>query len=251
VVAPDVDRSAEGAERVTTLVTINGLVTEAVFDRHLLDEVLIPTLTDAATDGRRSLVFLVGPPGVGKSTLAAALVSRADQIEPSLDLDAVGIDGFHLPHAVLERRGLVDRKGAPETFDVDGLARGLKDARSGEFVWPGYDRNKHDVVPAAHRVRSQVVVIEGTWLLLDEPGWTDLARHADRTIFIDAEERQLRERLIERKVAGGLARDEAEQFYEHSDQANVQRVLEGSDRGAVDLVLHLTDDDTLTDGGPR
>jgi pantothenate kinase len=247
-VATDDDRTAERADRLTTSVKVNGLDTEAVFDPHLLDHVLIPSVADASTDGRRCLVFLVGPPGVGKSTLAAVLVSRAHQAEPPLDLDAVGIDGFHLPHAVLERRGLAERKGAPETFDVTALARALDNAREGDVVWPGYDRNTHDVVPAAHWVSSPVLVVEGTWLLLDEPGWADLRRHADLTIFIDAREHQLRERLVARKVAGGLARDEAEQFYERSDRVNVRRVLERSDRSAVDLVLHLADDDTLTKG---
>ena len=65
----------------------------------------------ARLDGR--LLGLTGAPGVGKSTLAARLASAWDAV-------VVPMDGFHLADVELARRGLLGRKGAPETFDAEG-----------------------------------------------------------------------------------------------------------------------------------
>ncbi|GAA1477067.1 nucleoside/nucleotide kinase family protein [Nocardioides aestuarii] len=237
----------------TTSVVVNGLEVEAVVDHELIDGVLLPTLERLAArvkPGRRDYVFLVAPPGAGKSTLAALLEHRARH----LDLDVVGIDGFHHPATHLETHHLLrggeqvplsSVKGAPETFDVDGLIRMLEAGREGQpLPWPGYDRVLHDVVPASQPVTAGLVVVEGTWLLLDEPGWSGLSAYSSFTVFLEAEPALLRDRLIERKVRGGLSREAAVDFYERSDRLNVERVLARSDRSTVDLPLHLNTDGT-------
>lgn len=240
------------ARRDTTSVVVNGLEVEAVVDHELIDGVLLPTLERLSArvrPGRREYVFLVAPPGAGKSTLAALLEDRARH----LDLDVVGIDGFHHPASYLAthhvRRGdeqvpLSAVKGAPETFDVAGLARLLEAGRERPLPWPGYDRVLHDVVPGDRPVTAGLVLVEGTWLLLDEPGWAELSAHSSFNVFLEAEPGLLRDRLIERKVRGGLSREAAVDFYERSDRLNVERVLACSDRSKVDLLLHLNTDGT-------
>ena len=76
---------------------------------------------------RRVLLGLSGGPGSGKSTLAAALASAWSEMGSVV----IPMDGFHLTTAELERAGLADRKGAPETFDGLGLADLLSRLRRG------------------------------------------------------------------------------------------------------------------------
>ncbi|HEV2798522.1 MAG TPA: nucleoside/nucleotide kinase family protein [Nocardioides sp.] len=245
----------EGAPRTpgrTAHVVVNGLAVHAVVADDLIDTVLLPVverLADAAVAGRRTFVFQAAPPGAGKSTLAAILLDRARH----LDLDVVGIDGFHHRAAYLRehhlRRGddvvpLAAVKGAPETFDLAALRAHLEQAGTRDLPWPGYDRVRHDVVPGERPVTAGVVLVEGTWLLLDEPGWADLSAYSAFNIFVEADPALLRDRLIDRKVRGGLDRDAALAFYEHSDRLNVDRVLSRTDRTKVDLLLHLNSDGT-------
>lgn len=241
-----------GGHPELTRVVVNGLEVDARVDHHLIDEILLPELrrlSQQVRPGRREFVFLAAPPGAGKSTLAALLLQRA----AGLDLAVVGIDGFHHPAHHLrshhverdgERITLSSIKGAPETFDVAALARQLEAARTRDLPWPGYDRVRHDVVPGDSPVTAGLVLVEGNWLLLDEPGWAELSAHSSCNILLEAEPELLRDRLIDRKVRGGLDRDAARDFYERSDRRNVERVLTGSDRSKVDLLLHLNTDGT-------
>ena len=74
---------------------------------------------------RRRVIGLAGCPGSGKSTLAAGLAAA----EPDTSI-VVPMDGFHLAQRELDRLGRADRKGAPDTFDVDGYVALLERLRS-------------------------------------------------------------------------------------------------------------------------
>ena len=245
-----------GTGSVRTLV--NGLEVQARVDRRLVEETLLPALGAAAArprTHRRAFAFLVGPPGVGKSTLATVLADAARR--HGQHVDAVGIDGFHHPHSYLTTHHLhTDAgpvplstiKGAPETFDVASLAQHLAASANRDVVWPTYDRRVHDVVPGTDRVSADLVLLEGNWLLLDEPGWRELSTYAAYVVFVAADPQLLRERLVERKVHGGLSPAEAEDFYERSDRLNVQRVMGSSDFSKVDLTLMVQADGSIQQG---
>ena len=68
-----------------------------------------------ARSNRRTLIAIGGPPASGKSTLAETLQERLN--EQSMPCGLVPMDGFHLDNEILNARGLLSRKGAPETFD--------------------------------------------------------------------------------------------------------------------------------------
>ena len=84
------------------------------------------------------------------------------------------------------------------------------------------------------------MILEGNYLLLDEPGWRELKDLADYTVLIRADKELLRTRLADRKAMGMATRQEAEKFVEFSDMRNVRTCLEHS--GDVDLTLEMTGD---------
>ncbi|NNN45261.1 MULTISPECIES: nucleoside/nucleotide kinase family protein [Vibrio] len=194
----------------------------------------------------RIVIFLCAPPGSGKSTLAAFwehLSQSNEYVEP---LQVLPLDGFHYPNDILdnnmiERNGekilLRTIKGSYETFNLTELISKLKQLKIKDPKWPYYDRNLHDPVDDAITVNRNVVVVEGNWLLLNEPVWNELYRLADFTVFIDTKAEYLQERLVNRKVRGGLSLEEAITFYRHSDAINIDKVLNHSI--AADLTLFL------------
>ncbi len=187
----------------------------------------------ALPEARRSLVAIAGPPGAGKSTLAAALVR---ELGPAAAL--VPMDGFHLDNEILEARGLRERKGAPETFDLEGFSDLLKRlVRVGEVPVPAFDRVLDRVVGSGATVRGghRWVIVEGNYLLLDEAGWRDLARHWDLSLYIDTPHAVLEERLVRRWLKHGLAADGARARVLGNDIPNARRVAGA--RLPADLVL--------------
>lgn len=110
----------------------------------------------------------------------------------------------------------------------------------GDCAWPQYDRQKHDPVEDALHVTAPLVIVEGNWLLLDDEKWLELASFCDFSIFIHAPAQILRERLISRKIAGGLSRQAAEAFYARTDGPNVERVLMNSRQ--ANLIVEMTEE---------
>ena len=207
----------------------------------------------AASPAGRTVVLLAAPPGTGKTTLALFLERLAATVPGMPRVQALGMDGFHYPNAYLdvhevvedgERKTLRSRKGAPFTFDVEALATAVADLKVARpHLWPAYSRELHDVVPDAVEIAGEIALVEGNYLLLDELVWRDLAALADCTVFLSAEADMLRERLVSRKVAGGMDYAAARAWYEASDGRNVRAVL-----GAhvpADIELSLSPDGSI------
>jgi len=179
----------------------------------------------------RFLTALAGPPGAGKSTLAAAVVAA---LGPGAK--AVPMDGFHYDDAVLTARGMRDRKGAPETFDVHGFLHLLGRLRTeDEVAIPLFDRDLEisragaDIVTATDRL----LVVEGNWLLLDQAPWTGAGY--DLTVWIDVPEAELDRRLMARWAHHGKTPEAARAWIDSNDMPNIRRVTQGS--RAADVVL--------------
>ncbi|MEL6678742.1 MAG: nucleoside/nucleotide kinase family protein [Pseudomonadota bacterium] len=155
--------------------------------------------------GTRRLVALVGPPASGKSTLAAQL---ADTLGPAARV--VPMDGFHLDNTILEARGLLPRKGAPETFDAAGFRHlCARLASEPEVIYPTFDRGRDIAIAGSGRLGPDcdTVVVEGNYLLLDDPAWRDLHPLWDVSIWLDVDLAEIERRLMERWRIHGL--DEA------------------------------------------
>ena len=97
--------------------------------------------------GARRLAAIAGPPGSGKSTLAEAVVEELR--DRGHDAVLMPMDGFHLDNRLLEPRGLLARKGAPETFDFGGFITAIRRVREEPSVFlPVFDRSREIAVAA-------------------------------------------------------------------------------------------------------
>ena len=186
--------------------------------------------------GRR-LAAIAGPPGSGKSTLAAALV--LELTDRGHDAVLMPMDGFHLDNRLLEPRGLLARKGAPETFDFGGFRATLARVREhgSEVILPVFDREREIAVAGAARIRPEtgIVVVEGNYLCLDEDPWRVLMDLWDLSVFLDAPMDELERRLIERWLGHGFKPDEARAKALGNDIPNAHRIKDAV--GPVDLVM--------------
>ena len=223
---------------------VNGLEIHAAFDDRDGDRVFLPLLRRLTAlqreRGRRIAVFLAAPPAAGKSTLCCYL-EELSWSEPALTpVQAVGIDGFHYPQRYLDSHGLARIKGAPETYDVAGLRRMIERLNEPNQRWPVYDRRIHDPIGDAVEIAADIVIVEGNWLLLNAPPWSEL--RCDYSIFLRAGDRAQLERIVRRKVRGGFSEDEAREIVERNDWPNILRCMEHSRRG--DLTLAKAPDGT-------
>lgn len=137
-----------------------------------------------ATSSRRPLVVAIaGSVAVGKSVLAAAIASHARA--RGVRAEVVGTDGFLLPNAELEARGILMRKGFPESYDTDALVRFVDDVQSGrgELEIPVYSHEVFDIAGSRTVPAADLVILEGVNAL--QPS---IAAAAGHRLYVDADE---------------------------------------------------------------
>ena len=187
----------------------------------------------------RTIIAIAGPPGAGKSTFAAALAQALNESEAG-PASIVPMDGFHLDDGVLRRQGTLDRKGAPFTFDLGGLIsllRRLRDNAEPGIAVPVFDRSLEISRAGAAIVApsTRILIVEGNYLLLDDPDWAHLRPFFDLTLMLQEDPRALDERLIGRWLAHGFDPEAARAKVAHNDLPNVDLVLTQS--VAADIAL--------------
>jgi pantothenate kinase len=181
--------------------------------------------------GERRLLGITGAPAAGKSTLAGSLVAA---LAPEAVL--VPMDGFHLAAAQLRRLGRLDRKGAPDTFDAAGylaLLHRLRDRAEDVVYAPEFRREIEEPIAGAIAVPREVplAITEGNYLLY----WNDVRELLDEVWFVDLDEPTRLARLIDRHMAYGRTRAEAEQRTYGSDQRNAELIM--ATRMNADLIV--------------
>jgi type I pantothenate kinase len=159
----------------------------------------------------RKVPYIVGVAGsvaVGKSTTARVLQALLARWSPRPKVDLVTTDGFLHPNAVLERQGLMQKKGFPESYDLPRLLAFLSDIKSGrsQVRAPVYSHLTYDIVPNQwiEVDRPDILIVEGVNVLQTGPLPRDgkavpvVSDFFDFSVYIDAEESVLREWYVER-----------------------------------------------------
>ena len=142
---------------------------------------LAELLADRAGSTEPFVVAVTGSVAVGKSAAAAALTEAFATHTDRTPVSVVCTDGFLFPNRELTARGIMERKGFPESFDHEALARFLVAVRSGapEAHAPVYSHVTYDIVDGATQVvhRPSVLILEGLPFPDD---------HVDCTVYLDA-----------------------------------------------------------------
>ncbi|HHO49414.1 MAG TPA: type I pantothenate kinase [Deltaproteobacteria bacterium] len=175
-------------------------------------------------DGPR-LPFVIGLAGsvaVGKSTFARVLCTLLARWQDHRRVALVTTDGFLWPNAELQRRGLMERKGFPESYDRTALLAFVSDLKSGRssVEHPVYSHHLYDVVQDQVEVieRSDIVIVEGLNVLQSGTGTAFVSDFFDFSIYLDAELADLRRWYIERfrKLRDTTFRDTDNYFHRYS-----------------------------------
>ena len=190
----------------------------------------------AGSAGERVIVGVVGEPGVGRSTVAEDLVEDLGE-----DAVLVPLDGFHLSNRVLESHVARGRKGAPDTLDACGFAQLVRRLRrqTEEVVYaPEYRRDIDEAVAGAIEIRRSVpvVVVEGSYLLLDQPPWTEVRRCLDATWYVVVDDEVRLARLAGRHQALGLYPAAGRRWAQCQDEDNAGLVRRTRDRAHLLIV---------------
>jgi type I pantothenate kinase len=151
---------------------------------------------------RPFVIGVAGSVAVGKSTIARVLQALLARWPHHPSVDLVTTDGFLYPNATLEERGLMDRKGFPESYDRAALLDFVARAKAGEdhLEIPVYSHIRYDIVAEETRVisRPDILVIEGLNVLQAGDSGAFVSDHFDFSIFVDADIEDIERWYVER-----------------------------------------------------
>ncbi|WP_425561336.1 type I pantothenate kinase [Microbacterium pumilum] len=190
-------------------------------------------LSDADSTTTPFVVAVAGSVAVGKSTIARLLRELMSRWPGTPRVELVTTDGFLYPNAELERRGLMSRKGFPESYDRRALLSFLTEVKSGapEVRAPFYSHMRYDIVPDAHVTlrRPDVVIVEGLNVLQPPPSPNDVAVSElfDFSIYVDADSDHITQWFVDRFLA-------------------LRRGAFSNPNSFFNVFAHLTDEEAIT-----
>ena len=186
------------------------------------------------------VVAIAGSVAVGKSTVARLVAELLRRTLPRPKVQLITTDGFLYPNAVLRERGLLERKGFPESYDSRALKQFVIDVKSGlpRVEAPIYSHVIYDVVPQKTIVESpDILVIEGLNVLQparrrsDDAPALAVSDFIDFSVYVDAEEEHVRQWYISRflKLRDSAFQDPNSYFVQYAKLSDEEAVALAND----------------------
>ncbi len=193
---------AEVASVYLPLSRLLNLYVSATQDLHRVSATFLGTIAPKVP----YIIGIAGSVAVGKSTFARILQALLAQWPDHPKVDLITTDGFLYPNRVLDERGLMNRKGFPESYDTKALLRVLRQIKSGHDVVeaPVYSHVVYDIVPDEKVVvrDADIVIIEGLNVLQTRSGAPEfVSDYFDFSIYVDADEAKIEQWYVERFLA--------------------------------------------------
>jgi type I pantothenate kinase len=186
------------------------------------------------------VIGIAGSVAVGKSTTARVLQALLSRWPDHPRVDLVTTDGFLFPNRVLEERGLMQKKGFPESYDLRRLVRFMADVKAGhpEVSAPVYSHLAYDILPGETQYVRQpdLLIVEGLNVLQTQNGHKNappvfVSDFFDFSIYVDADEAHVERWFSERflKLRDTVFKDESSYFhrYAHLSTEEARRVAAG------------------------
>ena len=148
------------------------------------------------------ILGIAGSVAVGKSTTARLLKSLLSEVYPDKKVQLITTDGFIFPNAVLKKKGIMSRKGFPESYDMPRLIKFVNDVKNGIVAKaPVYSHKVYDIIPDEFDVIDQpdILIVEGINVLQlpsHEPIF--VSDFFDFSLYVDAKEEYIKRWYLER-----------------------------------------------------
>lgn len=185
---------------------------------------LIAPIANALNYHQRVMLALSGPPAAGKSTLSQQIAAHFSEYGCAI----VPMDGFHLDNRILKARGQLDEKGAIHSFDAAGFAAIIKKISAEQAVFvPEFDRDLDLSRAGAIEITNQrLIIVEGNYLLHNEPPWSDLLPFWTLSVWVDVSLEMVEARCIKRWLDHGLDPGAARARAQQNDVKNAQNAIQ-------------------------
>ncbi|AKP67475.1 type I pantothenate kinase [Companilactobacillus ginsenosidimutans] len=196
--------------------------------RHLLHvylknyRKLVKLKNEFINNENKKVPFIIGVSGsvaVGKSTTARLLKIMLERAYPQYVVGQMTTDGFLYPSKVLKKKGLMEKKGFPETYDMPKLIQFLSDVKTnnGPVKYPLYSHNIYDIIPGKYEEvnNPDILIVEGINVLqLPSNANIYVSDFFDFSIFIDAHADDIEEWFLNRFIKLlDMAKDDVNSYY--------------------------------------